>query len=98
MSLSWTEPDSRCVFLPSASPYHNMEHMYNICTLHHQHHTSATPKQGSRMLHNHQHLSDINNLIPGDDMLSTCSHLWFGVSHDLAGEGDRHALEDFVVF
>lgn len=28
---------------------------------------------------------------------TTSSHLWLGVSIDLAGEGDRHALEDFVV-
>lgn len=30
-------------------------------------------------------------------MHSASSHLWFGVTFDLAGEGDRHALEDFVV-
>lgn len=36
-----------------------------------------------------------------DDILSViCGrpHLWFGVSVDLAGEGDWHALKDFVVF
>lgn len=31
-------------------------------------------------------------------MHSTAPHLWFGVSVDLAGEGDWHAFKDFVVF
>lgn len=36
----------------------------------------------------------------GDESSMICrvSHLWFGVSHHLAGEGDRHPLKDFIVF
>lgn len=31
-------------------------------------------------------------------VLCITSHLWFGVSVNLAGEGDWHALKDFIVF
>lgn len=49
------------------------------------------------MLHIFDHILIISNSVYSFRALTT-SHLWFGVSVDLAGEGDWHSLKDFVVF